>query len=264
VQAQENSIDPVHFEWLHDNLTTVRAGRSDRAPKHLKIGFDEFEFGFKYRRVREGGSEDDDLWTVGRLLLWPHGLFTTDHFEWRTPIDDENMLSITLAAERVPLDKEPFVQRSVPSWRGPLFDDDGNWILTHVMNQDFAAWVGQGRIADRTKEYIGPSDRGVVTFRRQLLADIERVARGEDPKAIVRGDDDAVIPLPLVNGHAFTESRSRSDYDEWHRTVQRMVFPAGYPFQAGQPTWVREQYDHAMAEPTMSDHEHVKVPSWAR
>jgi 5,5'-dehydrodivanillate O-demethylase len=67
LQAQENSIDPVHFEWLHDNWTAARAGRSTRAPKHVKLGFDEFEHGFTYRRVREGGSEDDDLWTVGSV-----------------------------------------------------------------------------------------------------------------------------------------------------------------------------------------------------
>lgn len=253
LQAQENSIDPVHFEWLHDNWTAVRAGRSERAPKHLKLGFDEFDFGFTYRRVREGGSEDDDLWTVGRVCLWPNCLFTTDHFEWRTPIDDENMLSITLAAERVPVDKEPFVQESIPSWRGPLLDDDGNWIVTHVMNQDFAAWVGQGRIADRTQEHIGPSDRGIVMIRRRLLADIERVAQGEDPKGVVRDVHDGPIPLPVVKASAFTQPRSRADFDEWHALLERMGFPSDYPFQAGQPARIRDLYQQAMIAPVAPD-----------
>jgi 5,5'-dehydrodivanillate O-demethylase len=46
--------------------------------KVILPGFEEFEHGFTYRRVREGGSEDDDLWTVGRVCLWPNALFTTE------------------------------------------------------------------------------------------------------------------------------------------------------------------------------------------
>ena len=171
--------------------------------------------------------------------MWPNCLFTTDHFEWRTPIDDEDMLSITLAAERVPTDREPFVQESVPSWNGPLFDDEGEWILTHVMNQDLPRrW--SGRVADRTKEHIGPSDRGIVMIRRQLLADIERVAQGQDPKGVVRRDDDEPIPLPLVTRERIHAKRSRADFDEWHALLERMGFPSDYPFQAGQPARIRE------------------------
>src|SRR5262249_47802976 len=78
LQCQENSIDPVHYEWLHVNwpLTMTgpgameRAQRSlralvgnpmdgrHRAPKHVRIGFDEFEYGFIYRRLLEGQSEN--------------------------------------------------------------------------------------------------------------------------------------------------------------------------------------------------------------
>ena len=54
------------------------------------------------------------------------------------------------------------------------------------MNQDFVTWVGQGRIADRNKEYLSPSDRGIVMIRRRFLRDLEAIARGEDPKAVIR------------------------------------------------------------------------------
>jgi phenylpropionate dioxygenase-like ring-hydroxylating dioxygenase large terminal subunit len=67
-QGQENSIDPVHFEWLHSNWTrTLKGLDGQRSPTHLKVGFDEFEFGFAYRRVMEGQSEKDELWTVGHV-----------------------------------------------------------------------------------------------------------------------------------------------------------------------------------------------------
>ena len=86
LQCQENSIDPVHFEWLHSNWSAALRGDTGRVrPTHLKVGFDEFEYGFVYRRVRTDTTEDDELWTVGRVCLWPNCLYTGDHFEWRVP-----------------------------------------------------------------------------------------------------------------------------------------------------------------------------------
>ena len=35
------------------------------------------------------------------------------------------------------------------NFRG-IKDEHGRWISSHVINQDISAWVGQGRIADRT------------------------------------------------------------------------------------------------------------------
>ena len=54
LQCQENSIDPVHFEWMHDNWGSRLVGRNGPyAPRHLKLAFDEFDYGLVYRRVRE-------------------------------------------------------------------------------------------------------------------------------------------------------------------------------------------------------------------
>ena len=68
-QGQENSIDPIHFEWLHSNWSAAQRGDGARAPRHLKIAFEEFQWGFTYRRVREDTTEDDELWTVGRVSI---------------------------------------------------------------------------------------------------------------------------------------------------------------------------------------------------
>ena len=55
----------------------LAAGRGrPRAPRHLRVGFDEFEWGYIYRRIREDTTEEDELWTVGRVCLWPNCLFT--------------------------------------------------------------------------------------------------------------------------------------------------------------------------------------------
>jgi 5,5'-dehydrodivanillate O-demethylase len=250
LQAQENSIDPIHFEWLHGAWSRVLAGAADgaRPPAHLRIGFDEFEFGFTYRRVLEGGSEQDELWTVGRVCLWPNCLFTGAHFEWRVPIDDERMLSVGWFFDRVPNEMEPFHQDRIPYWYGPVTDPaTGRFITTHVMNQDFAAWVGQGAVADRAQEHLGESDRGVIMLRRRLLEQAALVARGEEPMALVRdAERNRCVTLPIIARDRYVNGSPR---DQLFREVQSTpgpVLPDGFVFQAGQPEDVRLAYRKAM------------------
>src|SRR6202011_4317688 len=186
LQCQENSIDPVHFEWTHSNWSVRLAGAAGPySPRHVKVDFSEFEYGFQYKRIRADTSAEDRLWTIGRVCLWPSGLFVGGHVEFRVPIDEQNTLSFCWHFSHVPREREPYVQNSIPTWQGPILDPrTGRWITTHVMNQDFITWVGQGRVADRSKEYLGPSDRGVVMMRRRFLNDLEAVRRGEDPKGL--------------------------------------------------------------------------------
>jgi 5,5'-dehydrodivanillate O-demethylase oxygenase subunit len=252
-QGQENSIDPVHFEWMHRNWSIrLRGETGPYAPRHLKIAFDEFEYGHTYRRVTEDAGEDDPLWTVGRVCLWPNALFTGSHFEWRVPIDDENMLSVTWHFSRVPNEREPYVQGTIPTWHGPIKDAlTGKWITSHVMNQDFIAWLGQGKLADRTKEHLGTSDRGVIMIRKRYLDDIDAIARGEDPKAIVRDPEvNRRIDLPIVGKEFFINGQPAATYTNGvNRNANKT-----YIFQVGQPDEVRRAWEDAMGfereEPT--------------
>jgi 5,5'-dehydrodivanillate O-demethylase len=53
------------------------------------------------------------------------------------------------------------------------------------MNQDFIAWVGQGRQSDRENEHLGESDRGVILMRRKMIEQAELVRDGGTPKGLV-------------------------------------------------------------------------------
>jgi len=250
LQGQENSIDPVHFEWLHGNWSReLRGVDGPRPPTHLKIGFDEFEYGFTYRRVLEGQSEGDELWTVGRNCLWPNCLFTGGHFEWRVPVDDANMLSVGWFFDRVPNEMEPFQQERIPYWYGPIKDPATNrWISTHIMNQDFIAWVGQGTIADRTQEHLGESDRGVIMMRKKLVEQAELVAKGGEPKAVIRDPErNRCIQLPILGRRRFVNGYSRTTelYQE-ARGTPGPILPEGFVFQSGQPEDIRLAYRKAM------------------
>src|SRR5207244_9314217 len=142
-------------------------------------------------------------------------------------------------------EREPYVQDSIPAWAGPIADPEpGRWITSHVMNQDFVTWVGQGRIAARSKEYLAPSDRGIVMIRRRFLDDLERIDEGKDPKGIVR--DPAVnraIEMPVAERQNFIDGFGRDDFlrDPFSRRNLQ-----GYIFQTGQPAEVRQAFLAAM------------------
>ena len=244
-QCQENSIDPVHFEWLHETWgKRLRTGDRTPVPRHLRLAFDEFEHGFVYRRIKEDSSECDEMWTVGRVCLWPNGFFLGEHFEWRVPVDDENTLSITWKYQGVPSERRPYVQGSIPTWHGPLKDTQGQWIDTHVMNQDFRAWVGQGVIADRRREMLGASDRGIVVMRQRFLKELEAVAIGAEPKGLMRDPQRNVkVQLPMMSRERVLGSLRTQDI--LADPVKKRAYTT-FILQAGQPESVRLQFSQAM------------------
>jgi 5,5'-dehydrodivanillate O-demethylase len=146
---------------------------------------------------------------------------------------------------RVPREREPYVQNRIPTWQGPIADPQtGRWITSHVMNQDFVTWAGQGRVADRTQEYLAPSDRGIVMIRRRFLDDLAALEEGRDPKAVIRDPEvNRAIGLPVAERRNFIEGFTRADImrDPFSRRNLQ-----GYIFQTGQPAEVREAFLAAM------------------
>jgi 5,5'-dehydrodivanillate O-demethylase len=248
-QCQENSIDPVHFEWMHDNWSVRQKGTGPYSPRHLKVDFEEFDYGIQYKRIREGADESHPLWTIGRVCLWPYALFTGNHFEWRVPIDDDRTLSVTWFFSRVPKDKEPFVQKKIPYWYAPVKDPKtGRWITSHVMNQDFVAWVGQGTVADRTQEHLARSDRGIAMMRQRYLSDLKKIEAGEDPKATIRdASKNQCLDLPIAARKELTEGLEREYLSK--TLTNKPLGGSGlrdFVWLTGQPEEVKQAYLEAM------------------
>ncbi len=85
LQIMENSLDPVHVEWLHQhffNYVQERLGRTEFKGKpvsHKKINFSEFEHGLIKTRMLEGESEDSEDWQVGHPVLFPEYSLERQH-----------------------------------------------------------------------------------------------------------------------------------------------------------------------------------------
>jgi len=202
------------------------------APRHLKLAFDEFAYGHTYRRVTEDAARMIALDRRPRVPLAQRALH-------RQPLRVARADRRREHAERhVALQPRSDRARALragddPDWHGPIKDAlTGKWVTSHVMNQDFVAWLGQGAIADRTKEHLGTSDRGVIMIRKRYVDDMDAMARGEDPKRRARPRGQ---PPHRSADRQQTLVHRRRPADQYVNRVNSAV-ARSYIFQVGSPT----------------------------
>jgi 5,5'-dehydrodivanillate O-demethylase len=204
LQAMENSMDPIHFEWLHavyGNYVRKRKGQPPAMTprRHEQIAFDVFEYGIYKRRLLEGEdpatSED---WLTGHPVIFPYILAVGDHarptLQIRVPVDDTHTMHYWYRTEQRAPGVPP--RATIPISDVPYIHKNGRLVVETINGQDMMAWVTQGDISDRTTERLGTSDKGVILFRNLLLEQIDKVERGEDPMGVIR---DATKNEPFVS-----------------------------------------------------------------
>ena len=223
----DNCLDPVHATILHGREVNGARENPERAESpEFEVLADELFASYVARRpgpaagkewhrevsytppvlvIHDGGSTPDDV----------DGYFAD--VAWRVPVDDYSTQSFILKffpfkngqSTVRPKRNKP---RPAPFPRGTYQKFD----MTTVNGQDAAAQIGQGRIADRTAEHLGYSDRGVIQVRKLWMSAIEAVLRGDDPPGILRDFKetemlhfDVVGSGRLVNQGEMVEHRPR-------------------------------------------------------
>jgi 5,5'-dehydrodivanillate O-demethylase len=233
LQIMENSLDPVHAEWLHGHLAEfirekdgVRVATSRR---HERIRFKEFELGIYKQRLLAGQSEDADDWTVGHPVLFPTLLANGNaspawrnySYQIRVPMDDTNTLHFWYNAYIPPEGVAAPAHLLERTWHYdvPFRDERGEFTLQYTDSQDIMAWLTQGTIADRSIERLGTTDVGIIAYRQMLLRELKNVEDGRDPMGVIRDPSHATIELPLEknkhhksDGFEKTTRRSRASF----------------------------------------------------
>ena len=197
LQCQENSVDPVHLEWLHVYNTRYRNEQRGVTETFLpssirtqRISFETTSFGIQRYRMLDGHGEDHKDWVVGHPMMFPNFNYSSagihEFIQYRVPTDDTHTLHVTCYAySAAPGTKAP-LQTTVPYRYEPTRDRDGRPRLDLILDQDMAAWESQGELVDRTREHLGESDRGLLMFRKLLRGQLGVVAEGKDPLNVFR------------------------------------------------------------------------------
>jgi 5,5'-dehydrodivanillate O-demethylase len=210
LQIMENSLDPVHLEYLHSvymNYVMKRSGRPEptQTKHHERIAFDVFEYGITKRRLWQGESEDSTEWTVGHPILFPNILSVGDpaapQFQIRVPVDETHTYHVWYRCKVKASDSPVQSPHAIPVLDYAYKEDNGRLIVDTVSGQDMMVWVTQGEISDRTTERLGTTDQGVILYRNLLEENIRKVEQGEEPMAVIR---DAARNTPMVQVHRET------------------------------------------------------------
>jgi phenylpropionate dioxygenase-like ring-hydroxylating dioxygenase large terminal subunit len=225
-QANEGNLDPSHVSYLHrqanvpPNLKRPVQGSDGKLPLALyeadmapEIEAEETEYGvriFSTRTTEEGRT----FFRVTNFIL-PNkatipGPMSGDGYNlyWHVPIDDTHHWRYDIVFRRSAPMEEKDIQRNqeILDELGPDYRPRRNkanrylqdresmktWSFSgmgRIFNvQDTAIVEGSGAIIDRTKEFLGPSDRAIIAARRQLLRAIRDLEGGREPPHVARSE----------------------------------------------------------------------------
>jgi len=233
----ENSMDPAHTQILHQNIggrrivANTTRGRIDEVAQY---DFYETPDGLMKKRVMKNGTLDE------HPVLFPTILRHFSESQIRVPIDDTHTQVFIVdfypsGDGSEPEDQTPAFEHVIP-FKSPAdklypfttFNMAPGLKAHNAQPEDHMAWETQGPIADRSKEHLSYSDKGIAMFRKVLRENIALVQAGEDPKGVQRDPNHPMIDTNLdesirVYGH------------QYDATPEQIAIPAGVegPFQWG-------------------------------
>lgn len=196
----ENSVDVVHFNFVHRRSDFAQAGLTAEFPK---LADEETDFGLRRDAIYSGGK------VRTRYTLMPLTMFNSvydadagwmTHIAWRVPVDDESHVSFIVdliradgpqletylakqrERERVLAGLPPADQLVAKILRGEMHVNDVPDRPDLVDIQDDVALVGQLAIDRRAPDRLGRSDVTMILLRKIWARELRAFAAGEPVK----------------------------------------------------------------------------------
>ena len=198
-QAMENSVDPAQI--LHPE-TAGRGRAVENGTRGLTddiAGFDCYElaYGIMKQRTFKNGMIDE------HPVIFPNIVRQGDIGQIRVPIDDTHtkiyFVRFSPSENGAPVeDEDPPVEYIAPYKNPPnAVHPYARFRMDSLRSQDHMAWETQGPVADRTRERLATSDRGIVMLREMMFREMKKVRSGEDPIGLIRDPE----KNPLIDTH---------------------------------------------------------------
>ena len=208
LQGVEASMDTTHVSFLHQSTVELTAGGTQiqnvTRKQSARLDFEDRPYGFRYAAIRELEPNRYYVRVNHFVMPWyamvcpsvPNGP-TLVFFS--TPIDDVThrawFVSYT-PGQRLPMN---ILSVTEDSWNWPPLPPKGpddNWgqnrtmmknghftgFPQHLATEDFAMFLSQGPIHDRTKEQLCASDGALLRVRHMLFKAIRESEAGQRPK----------------------------------------------------------------------------------
>ena len=219
LQALEGGLDTAHSSFAHNNRLGDNSGlrQRDRAPK---IDVERTDYGYYYVSSRNAGADGTYVRVYQYVMptqqirawnvMWngSHAPVPQTHGHIWVPVDDTTTLIYNLCYARepsMPITPEVVEEHEREFGRG--HDDfiagtfrlkrnkSNDYLIDRQMQktqnftgivgvntQDFALQEGMEPICDRSKEFLGTTDKAIVAMRRLMLEAIDTVEKGGQPR----------------------------------------------------------------------------------
>lgn len=209
VQGVEASMDSSHVGVLHESTTKLSAGNGNDRLHMTKALAPRFEFedrpyGYRYAALRELPDHLHVYARVNNFVMPWYGLICAPQAKgpatvfFSTPVDDVTHRAWFVHFNpHAPLGiTNMSVSTDVWAWPPlPPGTAENNWgqnrdlmkrghfsgFPQHLGTEDFAMFLGQGPILDRTDEQLCSADLAVVRVRNLLLQSVREFAAGKTP-----------------------------------------------------------------------------------
>ncbi|MEM7170538.1 MAG: aromatic ring-hydroxylating dioxygenase subunit alpha [Pseudomonadota bacterium] len=241
LQVLDAIVDPIHTAFLHSSIS-----REQFSEGFGMVG----EYKFYQRRTTFLGTATrrvgDNVWVRTNELVLPN--FTqagaafaadgtksiyygrTSFVRWVVPIDDVETMCFAWAVFGERADPPEYNTPDGPELieQGELFDR--TYDEKQAFPADAEATEGMGPITEHEKENLVPSDRGIVSYRRQLRAIIKDMEKGKEPEHVTDswGDD----PIPTFGGDSVIRKPANGDDRTLLRHVGEEVTQAQFAVEA--------------------------------
>ena len=215
LQGVEASMDSSHVSFLHET-TTKMSGPTDR--QHMttvrapRFEFEDRPYGFRYASMRD--LEDNRTYArVNNFVMPWYGIICAPEATgpstvfFSVPVDDTHHrawfvhFNIHRELGMTALSATPDVWAWPPL---PPGDAKDNWgqnrdlmarghfsgFPQHLGTEDFAMFLGQGEILDRSDEQLCSADAALVRLRKQLLQSVREFQEGKRPTYAPTSEDD--------------------------------------------------------------------------
>jgi len=246
-QANEGNLDPSHVSYLHrqgnvpQNLKRPVEGTDGKLPLALyeadmapHIDAEETAYGIRIFSTRSV-EENRIFFRVTNFIL-PNkatipGPMSGDGYNlyWHVPIDDAHHWRYDIVFRR----SAPMEQKDIERNKEILDElTDDYWPKRNKANRylqdresmktwsfsgmgrifnvkDTAIVEGSGPIVDRTREFLGPSDRAIILARRQVLKAIRDLQTGRELPHVIRSAKENRFPDLTVISEVITNG------DDW-------------------------------------------------
>jgi 5,5'-dehydrodivanillate O-demethylase len=199
LQAMENSVDPFHTYYLHAHTLRLQGGNNQSTYHYQQSTYHyqpvnkvEFELvvhpnwaGIQKQRFFAGDNVPVE---APHPLIFPNLLFVPVRWgyamHFRTPIDDTQTQIFHLRFRPTKDGGLPAEPEEPPAEFVGTRNAAGEFHLKDFASQDHMAWETQGPIADRAKEHLGETDRGIILLRKLLRDQIHVVQNGGNPLGV--------------------------------------------------------------------------------